>query len=456
MKLRKILAAAMAMAMFGVGSVPCYRQYPLKTMTANAGSDEEYAEFKDSVLTYKIYDDHAEISQCDKDATGELIIPSEIEGVSVTSIGFRSFQDCVYLQSVTIPDSVTSIGQTAFDGCISLEYIRIPNSITEIKSFTFYRCENLKSVTLPDSVIFIGVQSFAECKSLTSIAIPAHVLSFQACAFQDCENLETITIPPSVERFASDTFSGTKWLNNKRRENPLVVVNGVLIDGKTCSGDVVIPDSVTSISAGAFENCENLVSVTIPASVTEIGYESFAKCKSLKTVTILNPKCKISDYTETIYTSRKSVEYGYEYSGVIRGDVNSTAQAYARKFGKTFEAIGVETSTTTTSTTTTATTSTTAQETTTTTTATPEQPAVVFGDPTGDGKVDSKDASFVLVEYAKLSTGGESSLTEAEKNAADVNKDGKNDSKDASIILSYYAYISTSGTDSLEEFLKNQ
>ena len=115
------------------------------------------------------------------------------------------------------------------------------------------------------------------------------------------------------------------------------------------------------------------------------------------------------------------------------------------------------TTTTTTATTTTATTTTTttaAQETTTTTTATPEQPAVSFGDPTGDGKIDAKDASFALVEYAKLSTGGESSLTEAEKSAADVNKDGKNDSKDASIILSYYAYISTNGTDSLEEFLK--
>lgn len=85
-----------------------------------------------------------------------------------------------------------------------------------------------------------------------------------------------------------------------------------------------------------------------------------------------------------------------------------------------------------------------------------KEESVSLGDPTGDGKVDSKDASFVLVEYAQLSTGGESSLTEAEKSAADVNKDGKNDSKDASIILSYYAYISTSGTDSLEEFLKNQ
>ena len=59
----------------------------------------------------------------------------------------------------------------------------------------------------------------------------------------------------------------------------------------------------------------------------------------------------------------------------------------------------------------------------------------------------------MLVEYAKLSTGGESALTAAQKAAADVNKDGKVDSKDASIMLAYYSYLSTGGTDSITAFL---
>lgn len=81
------------------------------------------------------------------------------------------------------------------------------------------------------------------------------------------------------------------------------------------------------------------------------------------------------------------------------------------------------------------------------------QETASFGDPTGDGTIDAKDASFVLVEYAKLSTGGESALTAAQKAAADVNKDGKVDSKDASIMLAYYSYLSTGGTDSISAFL---
>lgn len=77
-----------------------------------------------------------------------------------------------------------------------------------------------------------------------------------------------------------------------------------------------------------------------------------------------------------------------------------------------------------------------------------------LGDANGDGNIDAKDASFILSEYAKLSTGGESSLTETQKAASDVNGDGNTDAKDASAILAYYSYLSTGGKDLFKDFLK--
>ena len=45
---------------------------------------------------------------------------------------------------------------------------------------------------------------------------------------------------------------------------------------------VNIPNTVTSIGAGAFDGCEKLVSVTIPKSVTDIAKYTFRNCDKLK------------------------------------------------------------------------------------------------------------------------------------------------------------------------------
>lgn len=82
------------------------------------------------------------------------------------------------------------------------------------------------------------------------------------------------------------------------------------------------------------------------------------------------------------------------------------------------------------------------------------KPPPMFGDPNDDGRVDAKDATFVLKEYALRSTNVEAEPLPTEiKNAADVNLDGFVDARDASTILAYYAYLSTGGKDELEVYL---
>ena len=72
-----------------------------------------------------------------------------------------------------------------------------------------------------------------------------------------------------------------------------------------------------------------------------------------------------------------------------------------------------------------------------------------------DGKVDAKDASTILVAYAKASTGSEDGLTEQQRSVSDVDNDVKVDAKDASSILAYYAMASTASGDvlSLKEYM---
>ena len=267
---------------------------------------------------------------------------------SLTSIDDEVFYLCSNLKSVTIPDSVTSIGVNAFSCCESLESITIPDSVTSIGVSTFKKCLSLKSVAIPTSVTSIGPYAFYYCPALESIIIPDSVTSISLSAFEDCSKLESITIPDSVTNIEHDAFKNTSWLDKKKNEDPLVIVNGILIDARNCSGDLIIPDSVTSIGEKAFEgadfvgteyNCINLKSLVIPATVTKIGYSACDYCMALESVSILNPDCEIYDDESTIYNDKNG--WGLcVYKGVIKGYDNSTAQKYAEKYNYTFESLG--------------------------------------------------------------------------------------------------------------------
>lgn len=84
----------------------------------------------------------------------------------------------------------------------------------------------------------------------------------------------------------------------------------------------------------------------------------------------------------------------------------------------------------------------------------PPEPAGKTGDVSGDGLVDSADASLILDDYAKASTSGQHLLSADKLKLSDVNGDGMTDSTDASAILDYYSYTSTGGTLSIAEYLK--
>ena len=169
----------------------------------------------------------------------------------------------------------------------SVKKVVIQEGVTSIGDYAFFDCSNLTDITIPESVTSIEECAFQNCSSLTDITIPGSVTSIGECAFQGCSSLTSIEIPSSVTSIGDDAFYGTPWLTNKRQENnSLVIVNGILIDGRTCSGKVTIPDGVTSIGYRAFQNCTGLTSITIPKSVTSIGDSAFFECAELTSINI--------------------------------------------------------------------------------------------------------------------------------------------------------------------------
>ena len=76
----------------------------------------------------------------------EVVIPSQINGIPVTTIGYLAFQYCDSLKSVIISNGITTIEREAFYNCYNVTNIEIPESATSIDYGVFYECQKLEQL----------------------------------------------------------------------------------------------------------------------------------------------------------------------------------------------------------------------------------------------------------------------------------------------------------------------
>jgi hypothetical protein len=210
---------------------------------------------------------------------GDVSIPSTINGLSVTSIGYEAFYNGYAnlpyrLTSITIPDSVTSIGDYAFAWNYSLT-----------------------SATLGNGLRTIGDGAFADC-GLTGVYFlgDAPSLVHGPSVFAYDPNDLNVYYAPGTSGWGPD-FGGrpTAWWCPPPAGYIYTTTNGTItITAYTGpGGDVTIPDTicgvpVTSIGDNAFYECRKLTSVTMPIGITNIGSWAFYDCYSLTRVTMPN------------------------------------------------------------------------------------------------------------------------------------------------------------------------
>ena len=303
-KIKKLLLVPLMLAAM---AVPC-------TLSAGAESaaDYEYEEiYEDPII---IPDDGYEDYESDEysdfyyeqlsDGTiqingyyGEdtqLTVPSEINGKTVTSIGYGAFSFCSNLSSVTLPDTLNQIGDGVFQYCYGLKSVVIPNSVTSIGNNAFSFCTELTSVNIPNGVTSIGDEAFYCCSALTSVNIPNGVTSIGAEAFYGCSALTSIDLPDSISSIGNSAFSYCKGLKSVKLPAGITSIEKYLFSDCTALTSVNIPYGVTSIGYGAFSECSALTSVNIPNSVTSIENGALLFCDSLKYV-ILPESVKLID-----------------------------------------------------------------------------------------------------------------------------------------------------------------
>ena len=199
----------------------------------------------------------------------EVVIPD-----TVTDI-VAGFKNNAKIVKVTIPKTVKTIGQNVFSGCSALKEVvfQTDSALKNIGNNAFKSCTQLKEIKLPDSVESIGTGAFASMGyKFTTFKIPAGVTKLGTTGkdvFSGSNALSVIDV--SSENQTYESYDGVIYKKADKsvyfcppgRTGSVSIKAGTETIGENAFNNgsgkigpdyVDIPDTVTSIANGAFEN----------------------------------------------------------------------------------------------------------------------------------------------------------------------------------------------------------
>ena len=232
----------------------------------------------------------------------DLEIPSNIDGVRVTTIGSAFINKS--LTSVTIPETVTNITVGAFRNN-RINSLVIPSSVTSIGSYAFnnnqlpdedafiyarksdgsidttnivsYAGAKRENVIIPEGVTTISHAAFVNC-SLTEVTLPSTLQTISSRAFIN-NNLTHIDIPDSVTSLSGDAFNNNKLVDEEAfiyarksggGEDRTIIIGY----GGANKDNVIVPEGVLRIAISAFVSCQ-INSITLPEGLERIDDRAF-------------------------------------------------------------------------------------------------------------------------------------------------------------------------------------
>ena len=118
----------------------------------------------------------------------------KIKSNSIYQINQSTFENCINLSAIEMPDSIKELGYEAFYNCYNLKNIKLPKKLKRIYNNCFSNCSSLISIDIPEGVNEIGNKCFENCYSLKLITIPSNINKINQFVLNNCINLRYIII----------------------------------------------------------------------------------------------------------------------------------------------------------------------------------------------------------------------------------------------------------------------
>lgn len=216
-----------------------------------------------------------------------------------SEIPSKTFSDNTLLQTVIMSNNLVSIGDSTFCNCSGLMggLNIIPSTVKNIGNFAFFHCTGFSGeLNVPESVTSIGDCAFAYCGGLTSIIADTnnkYYSSLDGVLFnKDATKIVAFpsgksslepeyTIPNSVTTIGAGAFYCCSGFTGELTipSTVTIIEDYAFYACTNLTGDLTIPNSVTSTGKGAFGWCLNITGeLSISNSVTTIEDNTFAAC----------------------------------------------------------------------------------------------------------------------------------------------------------------------------------
>ena len=204
---------------------------------------------------------------------GDLVIPSTIDGLAVTTIGESAFYRCM-----------------GFDGKLI-----IPDSVTDIKAGAFVECRNITEIVLSSNLKSIGGVAFAGCTGIRGdLMLPNSLESVGRLAFERLKCDGKLYIPSKISMDnlidAIDQWTPFSEYVVYDDNTEYAVENGVLYSSDYATlirvpmsfeGILKINENTTTVAQSACERCEHITDIVWPDNLKEIKKWAFRYCIGL-------------------------------------------------------------------------------------------------------------------------------------------------------------------------------